>query len=247
MLNPNWTLHRPWPVPPRPWLLRMRWRELAFLHWPVPAADLQRHLPAGLELDLFDGQAWLGVVPFRMEDVAPRGVPALPWFSAFAELNLRTYVVAEGKPGVWFFSLDAANPVAVRVARAALHLNYLNATMRCEERAGWVNYESTRTHRGAPAAEFRGRYRAVGDVGASQRGTLEHWLTERYCLYAADLRGRIFRGEIAHEPWPLQRGEVVIEANTLTNALGFGLAGAPAHVHFTRRLDVVAWGFETVR
>ena len=226
--------------------MRMRWCDLAFLHWPVPAAEIQRHLPPGLELDLFEGQAWVGVVPFRMEDVAPRGVPALPWLSAFAELNLRTYVVAEGKPGVWFFSLDAANPVAVRVARAVVHLPYFDAKMRCEKREGWTHYASQRTHRGAAAAEFRAQYRVTAKICRAQRGTLEHWLTERYCLYAADERRRIFRGEIAHPPWPLQPGVVEIEANTLADALGFSLSGPPSLVHCAGRLEVVAWSLEAV-
>ena len=238
--------HRPWPAPTRSSAMRMRWCDLAFLHWPVPAAALKQHLPPGLELELFEGQAWVGVVPFRMEDVAPRGVPALPWLSAFAELNLRTYVVAEGKPGVWFFSLDAANRVAVRVARAMVHLPYFDAKMRCEKREGWTHYASQRTHRGAAAVEFRARYRVTAKIGRAQRGTLEHWLVERYCLYAADGRRRIFRGEIAHPPWPLQPGVVEIEANTLTDALGFSLSGAPPLVHCAGRLDVVAWSLEAV-
>lgn len=238
------TESRPWPAPTRSWAMRMRWLELVFLHWPVPVSALRPHLPPGLELDLFQGQAWVGVVPFRMEDVAPRGVPALPWLSAFTELNLRTYVVAEGKPGVWFFSLDAANPVAVRVARAAAHLPYFDAKMRCGKREGWTHYASQRTHPGAAAAEFRARYRALGAVSPAQRGTLEHWLVERYCLYAADKRQRIFRGEIAHAPWPLQPGVVEIEANTLTDALGFSLSGAPTLVHCAQPVDVVAWNLE---
>ena len=239
--------HRPWPAPARPPTLRMRWCDLAFLHWPVPASALKKHLPPGLELDVFEGQAWVGVVPFRMEDVAPRGVPALPWLSAFAELNLRTYVVAEGKPGVWFFTLDAANPVAVRVARALMHLPYFDAAMRCEKREGWTHYASERTHRGAAAAELRARYRATGAASPVQRATLEHWLVERYCLYAADGQRRIFRGEIAHTPWPLQPGVVEMEANMLTDALGFPLSDAPPLVHCAQRLDVVAWSLEAVK
>lgn len=238
--------NRPWPAPERSWAMRMRWCDLAFLHWPVAAEPLRRALPAGLELDLFGGEAWLGVVPFRMEGVAPRGMPSVPWLSAFPELNLRTYVTAGGRPGVWFFSLDAGNPVAVRVARRTFHLPYYDAEMECGERDGWVHYASRRTHRGVAAAEFRGRYRAVGDVELARAGSLEHWLTERYCLYAADGRGRLWRGEIAHARWPLQAGEVVIESNTLAASLGIELTGSPARVQFARRLDVVAWGLDAV-
>ena len=114
--------------------MRMRWHDLLFMHWPVNVASLRRLIPAALDLDLWNGQAWLGVVPFRMSDVAPRGIPAMPWLSAFPELNVRTYVKTEDKPGVWFFSLDATNPVAVRVARSAFHLPYFDARIAIRAR-----------------------------------------------------------------------------------------------------------------
>jgi len=116
------TAHRPWPLPERPWIMTQTWHDLLFAHWPVDKERLRAKLPPGIALDLFDGQAWLGVVPFRMSNVAPRGLPALPWVSAFPELNVRTYVTRDGKPGVYFFSLDAANPLAVQTARTLFHL-----------------------------------------------------------------------------------------------------------------------------
>src|SRR5919202_1981641 len=108
--------HRPWPLPPRPWVLAMQWHDLLFMHGPVPPALLRPLIPPALELETFDGTAWLGITPFRMAGTRPRFVPPLPWVSAFPELNVRTYVTAEGKPGVWFFSLDAGNPLAARGA-----------------------------------------------------------------------------------------------------------------------------------
>ena len=124
--------HRPWPLPSRPWVLAMQWHDLLFMHWPVSPAVLRPAIPPMLELETFDGAAWLGVTPFRMKGTRPPLVPPLPWFSAFPELNVRTYVTAEGKPGVWFFSLDAGNPLAVRGARALFHLPYYGAVMRAE-------------------------------------------------------------------------------------------------------------------
>jgi uncharacterized protein YqjF (DUF2071 family) len=123
------TSHRPWELPRRPWMLAMRWHDLLFMHWPMLHVALRALIPPELALDTFDGTAWIGVVPFRMNGVRPRGLPALPWLSVFPELNLRTYVTTGGKPGVWFFSLDAANPVVVRLARKLFYLPYYDAHM----------------------------------------------------------------------------------------------------------------------
>ncbi len=219
----------------------MSWHELLFIHWPVRADLLRPLVPSELEIDTFDDEAWLGIVPFRMSGVHPRYIASLPWFSAFPELNVRTYVKAGGKPGVWFFSLDAANPVAVRVARTAFHLPYFDARMSSLNKADEIFYESTRTHHGAPHADFRARYQPTGNVFQAAVGSLESWLTERYCLYAANQSGRIFRGDIQHRRWPLQHAEVEIETNTMAEQLGFKLPQTNPLLHFAKRLDVVAW------
>jgi uncharacterized protein YqjF (DUF2071 family) len=237
--------HRPWPLPRRPWVMGMRWHDLLFAHWPVPVEALRPLIPAALQVDTFQGQAWLGVVPFRMSAVRPRLCPSLPRLSAFQELNVRTYVTADDKPGVWFFSLDAANAAAVRMARSTYHLPYFDASMLLAETEGWLDYTSRRTHRGASPAEFTGRYRPIGDVFRSQPGTVEHWLTERYCLYAA--RGQtVYRGDIHHLRWPLQPAEAAIERNTMADWLGLSIIGSPPLLHFARFLDVVAWAPERV-
>src|ERR671917_113023 len=179
------TKHRPYPVPSGPWALSMRWHDLLFMHWPVRENVLRPLIPSALTLDTFDGSAWLGVVPFRMSGVRPRSLPRVPWLSDFPELNVRTYVTAEGKPGIWFFSLDAHNPIAVRLARVTFSLPYFDAEMSCHVVGDEVRYRSVRTHRGAKDARFAGRYRPVGGSFNSRPGTLEHFLTERYCLYSA--------------------------------------------------------------
>ncbi|MDZ7638559.1 MAG: DUF2071 domain-containing protein [Bryobacterales bacterium] len=232
--------HRPWPLPARPWVMSMVWRDLAFLHWPVSVATLRPLIPEGLAIDTWDGTAWLGVVPFAMESVCPRFTPRIPPISDFPELNVRTYVTAGGKPGVWFFSLDAASALAVRTARAVFHLPYFDARIRCEAEEESVDYDSLRTHRGALAGEFRARYRPTAGPQSGCPGTIEHWLTERYCLYSAH-RGKLFRGEIHHEPWPLQSAEVEIQTNSVGEIAGCPLIGSPALAHYAKRLFVQAW------
>jgi len=216
------------------------WRDLLFAHWQVDAAALRSLLPPQLQIDTFEGSAWLAVVPFRMTGVRLRGTPALPWLSAFPELNVRTYVKCEGKPGVWFFSLDAGNALAVTIARAWFHLPYFRARMRCTSQDGWNHYDSERTHRGASAALLKCRYRPIGEVFSPRRGSLEYFLTERYCLYTTDGRGQIIRGEIHHPPWPLQRAEAELAHNSMAESLGVALASRPL-LHFARRQDVLVW------
>lgn len=237
--------HRPWPVPAEPWAMAQTWHELLFAHWPIPAEALRSRLPAGLTLDTYDGQAWLGIVPFRMSHVHPRAVPSLPWISAFAELNVRTYVVADDRPGVYFFSLDAANPVAVAIARGFFYLPYLKATMRCMRTADTVAYTSHRTdHRAAPA-DLIGTYRPTGPVFLSRPDTLEHWLTERYCLYT-EHRGTLYRGDIHHAPWLLQPAEAEFTRNTMALSHGIELPLVAPLLHYSHVREVVVWPLHSV-
>lgn len=236
------TDHRPWPLPSGSWIMAQSWHDLLFAHWPIEPAQLRSLIPQKLALDTFGGQAWLGIVPFRMTGVRVRWAPALPGLSAFPELNVRTYVTAEGKPGVWFFSLDAANRVAVAVARATFHLPYFNATMDCLQTNGWVHYRSERTHKDAPAAIFSAKYRGTSTIFEPGNGTLEHFLTERYCLYAASSDGRLYRGEIHHPPWQLQIAAAEFDRNSMTEAAGVSLPSQRPLLHFAQRQDMVAWG-----
>jgi uncharacterized protein YqjF (DUF2071 family) len=160
---------------------------------------------------------------------------------AFPELNLRTYVTLGGKPGVWFFSLDAGQKLAVRTARRFFHLPYFDARFEIELTSDRVKYFAVRTHHGASPACFSATYKPVGAVYRSTAGTLDAWLTDRYCLYSADPSGTIYRGEIDHEPWPLQHAEAVIHTNTLGDWLGIELNGEPVALHFAKSLDVRAW------
>jgi uncharacterized protein len=237
--------HRPWPLPSGPWIMAQSWHNLLFAHWEVDAAELRPHIPAKLGIDTFEGKAWVGVVPFRMSGVRLRWTPALPWLSAFPELNVRTYVTLQGKPGVWFFSLDAANAVAVAAARLSFHLPYFRGRMACNEVDGWVQYKSERAHSGAPGASFEARYRPTSESFEARPGTLEHFLTERYCLYAA-AGERIYRGEIHHPAWQLQPAEARITRNSMAEAAGVALPAATPLLHFARRQDMVAWAPDRV-
>ena len=232
--------HRPWPLPAGPWVMTQSWHDLLFAHWPVDAAKLRPLIPLRLEIDAFDGRAWLAVVPFRMTNVRLRGTPPVPWLSAFPELNVRTYVVSGGMPGVWFFSLDAGNSLAVAIARAWFHLPYFHARMLSSERNGWTEYASQRDHSGAAGAAWHGRYRPSAPAFIPQRGTIEYFLTERYCLYALDGSRRLIRAEIHHRPWPLQPAHAEVGRNTMAEPLGIALEPPPL-LHFARRQDVLVW------
>jgi uncharacterized protein YqjF (DUF2071 family) len=223
------------------WSLFMRWHDLLFMHWPVRADFLRPLIPAALELDTYEGEAWLGIVPFRMSGIRRRLFPAIPRLSAFPELNVRTYVRCGGHAGVWFFSLDAASRVAVRVARATFHLPYFDAKMACRPAGEEIHYRSERTHRGAPRCEFVGCYRPTGPVRESTPGSLEAFLTDRLCLFTADRNGAIFRGDIHHRPWPLQTAEADSEVNSMAGPLGIKLPETKPLLHFARVLDVKAW------
>jgi len=238
------TAHRPWPMPPGPWVLTQTWNDLLFAHWPVAADRLRDLVPARFDLDLFDGQAWVGVVPFQMTNVTPRLVPALPWISAFPELNVRTYVRVGDKPGVYFFSLDAGNPLAVGAARTLLNLPYFTAEMRVDTDGRRVDYASRR--RSPPSAEFRASYRPHGYAEPPAEGTLEYFLTERYCLYATDHQRRAYRLEIHHPPWQLETANADIAINTMADAAGIALPAAPPLLHFSRRQDAVCWAPERI-
>ncbi len=248
------TDHRPYPLPLRRWVMSQTWRDLLFAHWPVPVAMLRPLIPDTLAIDTYEGMAWVGVVPFRMTGVQLRGLPRVPLTDAFPELNVRTYVTARTddpspearKPGVYFFCLDAGNPLAVAVARTWYHLPYFNARMRVIATGRDLRYTSHRTHRGAHPAVFDAVYGPTAPVALSEPDTLAHWLTERYCLYTTDPHGTPYRGEIHHRMWPLQPAFAEIATNTMAAAHGITLPDIPPVLHFARRLDVVAWAIRPV-
>lgn len=238
---------RTWPPPARRWSVAMCWNDLLFAHWPVKAAAIRGLIPPKLDIDQFENEAWIGIVPFWMNGIRRNGLPALPGLSGFPELNVRTYVTTrDGKPGVWFFSLDAAHRIGVRVARRCYHLPYYDACIKWRHDGDAIEYASRRTHRGSSDAEFRARYRPTGPAESTSLGSLTHWLTARYCLYAASPKGCVMRAEINHEPWSLQSAELDLAVNTMCRPLNIPLPQTPPLLHFSSRIDAVSWSPDAV-
>ena len=236
------TSHRPWPLPRGRWIMGQRWSNLLFAHWPLPVDRVRPLVPSSLTLDTFNQTAWITVAPFLISHLHARWLPPLPMISEFPELNVRTYVTYAGKPGVYFFSLDAGSALAVEGARRLYRLPYYRASMKVHDSSeGRVFYQSHRIHAGAPPADFDASYRPTGSSTTSTPGSLDYFLTERYCLYAADSAGGIYRAEIHHQPWPLQPAECQIGNNTMAAAAGLTVDGPPARVSFSRALDVAVW------
>jgi uncharacterized protein YqjF (DUF2071 family) len=221
----------------------MNWHDLVFMHWPVPADTLRPLLPPRLELDTFDGNAWLGVVPFYMTDVRPRAFPK-SFASAFPEINVRTYVRYRERFGVWFFSLDAASRLTVLGARRFYRLPYWLATMTYARHGSEIGFESRRQR--DERVGIACRYRGIGAPFEATPGSLEYFLTERYCLFSADREGGLYCGEIHHRPWTLQPAEAEIRMNTMADPIGLSLGAHPL-LHFSQRLDVVAWTLDRLR
>jgi len=230
--------HRPWPLPDGPWLQGQTWCDLLFAHWSLSPDVLRPAIPAELPIDTFDGRAWIAVTPFEVRGLRMRGTAPLPRVSRFAETNVRTYTTVGGKPGIYFLSLDAGSRLAVAAARRTYRLPYFRADMAIDRTGDQIVYRSRRSS--APEASLGVRYRPTGAVFRPRPGTLEHFLTERYCLYTRDGRGQLRRAEIHHPPWPLQQACADFSANTMTITRGIEPAGEPL-LHFSARQDVLIW------
>jgi uncharacterized protein YqjF (DUF2071 family) len=238
--------------PDLPVLLHQNWHHLLFLHWEIPAAELQALIPYGLTVDLFEGKAYIGVIPFTLTGVRPVLTPPLPWISSFHEINVRTYVHHEGRdPGVWFFSLDASSAIAVAAARAAYKLNYYSANIDFTASAGAIpsiDFVSRRDDpRGPTPANAHITYRPVeGPAAPAAPGTLEHFLAERYILYSEDEQRRLHRARVHHQPYPLQRAEVGTFEETLVWAAGVRRPDNLAFRHYAREVNVKVYPLESV-
>lgn len=236
------TGHRPWPLPAGPWIMVQIWHDLLFAHWPIEPRVMRPLVPSELPLDTYEGKCWLGIAPFHMSGVRARGVPPLPGLSRFPELNVRTYTTVEGKPGVFFFSLDAGNLSAVWAARTFYHLPYYRARMRVQISGSDIAYSSRRIK---GEAELQARYGPIAPVQSRQQGSLEHWLTERYCLYTV-AKERIYRAEIHHLPWPLQDAQAEIAKNIMAEAAGLSLPSTKPLLHFAKQLEVLIWPLKKI-
>ncbi len=216
------------------------WTNLLFAHWQAPTPALEAVVPAQLQIDTYDGSAWLGVTPFWVRGLRLRGTTPLPRLSRFPEINVRTYVTVGGKPGIYFLSLDADSRAAVSAARRSYRLPYFQSRISAGSAGEGFHFDSTRTSSDGPAAYFVARYGPEGQPIPVRTGSLERWLTERYCLYTLDGRRRILRGEIHHPPWLLRSAWGEIETNTMATPFGIALEGEPL-LHFSPHQDVALW------
>jgi uncharacterized protein len=230
------TDHRPWPLPDTAWVMGQTWDDLLFAHYRVPLEELRPLVPHGLELQEHSGTGWVGVTPFVVTGLRARGLLPLPFASSFRELNVRTYVTRDEKPGIWFFSLDASSQLAVEAARRLYRLPYFRAEIAVRRRGAELVYDCSRD--GGKA--FSATYGANGDVFNAEPGSLEHFLSERYCLYA-EHEDELHRAEIHHRPWPLQPATARIDLNTMPP---LKVADDDPLLHYSARQDVVIWPLE---
>lgn len=224
-------------------VMSQQWGKLLFLHWPLPTEALAALLPRGVELDHHQGQAWIGVIPFTLWGVRASFLPPFPGLSAFHELNVRTYVRVGGVPGAWFFSLDASNAIAVHTARLTYRLPYYCARMDLEQQDQTIRYRSERTHRNAPPARFEATWNIREPLPESRPGGLEHFLTERYCLFT-EHRGKLYRARIHHPTWPLRRAKVLTLESTMVEALGLPAPEGEPLAQYADHLAVEVWPLE---
>jgi uncharacterized protein YqjF (DUF2071 family) len=230
----------PTELPPGPWVMVQRWHHLLFAHWRCPIADLRPLIPDALEIETFDGSPWVGVIPFYMSGVRMRLTPPVPTANAFEELNVRTYVTLDGRPGIWFFSLDCASSLAVLGARVGVYLPYYRASMAMVRDGDLTTFQSQRWSMVGAPASFAAVYQPVGEAFTPAPATLEHFLTERYCLYSSAGQ-RIWRGDIVHPRWNLQGAEANIESNSMIAAARIRQLGDEPLFHYSSFQDVKFW------
>ena len=231
-------------APPREpihrWPVSMRWQNLLFAHWPIEPEEIRPLLPPELEIDTFDGSAWIGIVPFHLTI----RLNWMPFAFEFPEVNVRTYTTYRGKSGVWFLSLDASSRLAVMTARLRYCLPYHNAKMELQvdrlSAARWIRFSSRRTDRSTAPAVLEMEYGPIGESFQAEPGSLEHWLTERYSLFAVNRKGAIASADVAHARWPLHGAEAVFKTNTILPSLGLKSLGSPPLLHFSQDLSVIA-------
>ena len=226
--------------PPGLPLMRQWWGKLLFMHWPVPVSALRQLVPPQLSIDTFEGQAWVGVVPFRMWGVRASFAPPVPGLNDFLELNVRTYVHHQGVPGVWFHSLDIDSAVATWGARRFFYLPYNRAEMSLQQQGDSIDYSSSRIQKDAPPAAFRGRWTVGESLPTADPESLEFFLTERYCLYSISDE-QLYRCRIHHAPWPLRAASVGDFDSSMLEALGVPTPSNAPLLHYAEELKVDIW------
>jgi len=236
--------HRPWPLPLKNWIMRQSWRNSLFIHWPIPAEVLRPHIPSVLEIDTYNGSAWLGVVVFVMGGIYPRGLSSISLTPPFPEINVRTYVHYNGKPGIFFMSLDVGDWASCTIAKRWYRLPYKKADISSRKEGQTFYCQSVRKGTKNPLTSFQVKYTPLSEVYFPKDGTLDDWLTERYCLYSTNNGINIYCSEIHHRPWPLQKVEAEISRNTLL--MPFKIDGTEVQpiYHFSKGVDTFFWNIK---
>jgi len=234
------TSHRQWPLPRLPWMMKQTWNNLLFAHYPIKYEVLEKLVPNALPLDSFDGITWVGIVSFEMSGVRLRGVPRIPGLSRFSQVNVRTYVSLDGKPGVYFLSIDAGNWLAATMARNFIHIPYMHAKGSLNDNGNFIRIESGRQK--DRDVKLACTYRPISESFYAVKGSFDEWLTERYCFYTVNKKGDPLRCDILHKPWPLQKVEAEYSQNTLLSGQGIIVdSERPTILHFSKEMDVRAW------
>ncbi len=239
--------HRPFPLRSNKWIMQQNWRDVIFLHWPVHPDQLRPYIPAPLKIDTFDHFAWLGIVAFVMEGIYPRGLPFITVTPKFSEVNVRTYVQYKDKPGVCFLSLDVENWASNMIAKRWYRLPYYPAEIIFLSEGNAIHCRSTRKAKSSQPILFHGSVTPSQDLSIARIGTLNHWLTERYCFYSMDTKGGIYCGEIHHRPWMLQKAETEIEMNTLFDPINLNPSNEKPIAAFSKGINSLIWNIKKVR
>lgn len=220
--------------------MKQRWDDVLFLHWPVQPELLRPLLPKGVELDLFEGNAWIGFVFFEVNGLRPRLIPPIPFVNTFPELNVRTYIRRNGKPGVYFLSMDATNKIAIKMARATYSLPYLYADISLKRSATSVSLSSIRKERDFPRESLQVKYKPTGENIPNEEGSLTHWLVERYCLWSV-IGDELCRTDIHHPKWVVEAVEVELATNTMAQFLPREIFSIPPIAHYSLSKTALFW------
>ncbi len=226
-------------------LMHQNWGKLLFMHWRIDKKLLRPLIPEALEIDTFDGTAWIAITPFTMWDIRafPPFLPSVPGLSAMHELNVRTYVHFDRVPGVWFFSLDCNSAAAVLGARTFFHLPYYNANIELNQEGKTIDYALSRSE--DPPAEFTASWKIGESLGYSHPGSREFFLTERYCLYS-ECDGELYRARIYHQPWPLQKATLASFGSTMIESLDLHTPEDNPVLHYAEEINVDIWTLEQI-
>ncbi|MCJ8008320.1 YqjF family protein [Lederbergia wuyishanensis] len=236
------TGHRPYPLPSKYWLMRQRWSDVLFMHLPIQPEKLQPYIPSPIEIDIFDGTAWLGVIVFNISGIYPRGFHNVSIRPAFPEINLRTYVKCNNKPGIYFLSLDVDDWTSYTLAKKWLHVPYYPAKISFQKNRQSFHFESVR-NRESPII-CKGSYTPKSEIFFPKKMTLDHWLTERYCFFSQDQRSNMYCLDIHHQPWPLQKADAVVHTNDLFNPFHFDITNESPIFHYSQGLDALIWNIK---